>query len=166
MLFKDLAAIGSLNIALRPQEQTPKPRLQGSGLQAGGGIPFEIWSPYSRLNIICTSQDLKRPELMYKALGCKLAVGMPFKDLATSDSLFLRDVPAADDKEARTALNRLAVSLICPSTALSMYCRKSWPCFCGTSQRRMEARTQLIRLAVSSQCRCDCARCGSNGYCI
>lgn len=54
-------------------------------------------------------QDLKRPELMYRALGCKLAVGMPFKDLATSDSLFLRDIPPADDREARTALDRLAV---------------------------------------------------------
>ncbi len=46
---------------------------------------------------------------MYRALGCKMAVGMPFKDLATSDSLFLRDVPPADDKSARTALRRLAV---------------------------------------------------------
>jgi (E)-4-hydroxy-3-methylbut-2-enyl-diphosphate synthase len=46
---------------------------------------------------------------MYRALGCKLAVGMPFKDLATSDSLFLRDIPAADDKDARLALSRLAV---------------------------------------------------------
>jgi len=54
-------------------------------------------------------QDLKQPELMYRALGCKMAVGMPFKDLATSDSLFLRDVPPADDKSARTALRRLAV---------------------------------------------------------
>lgn len=58
-------------------------------------------------------QDLKQPELMYRALGCKLAVGMPFKDLATSDSLFLRDVPPADDKQARLALSRLAVSHSC-----------------------------------------------------
>lgn len=55
-------------------------------------------------------QDLRQPELMYRALGCKLAVGMPFKDLATSDSLFLRDIPPADDKGARLALSRLAVS--------------------------------------------------------
>jgi hypothetical protein len=54
-------------------------------------------------------QDLRQPELMYRALGCKLAVGMPFKDLATSDSLFLRDIPPADDKDARLALSRLAV---------------------------------------------------------
>ena len=47
---------------------------------------------------------------MYRALGCKMAVGMPFKDLATADSLFLRDIPAADDTEARRALRRLAVS--------------------------------------------------------
>mmetsp|Transcript_745 Transcript_745/g.2261 ORF Transcript_745/g.2261 Transcript_745/m.2261 type:complete len:737 (+) Transcript_745:186-2396(+) len=57
-----------------------------------------------------TLQDLANPDLLYRALGCKLAVGMPFKDLATSDAIFLRDVPPADDFEARRALSRLAES--------------------------------------------------------
>ena len=34
---------------------------------------------------------------------------MPFKDIATSDSILLREVPPADDKPARQALRRMAV---------------------------------------------------------
>lgn len=40
-------------------------------------------------------------------LGFKTAVGMPFKDIATADSIYLDEVPAADDKAARTALRRM-----------------------------------------------------------
>lgn len=40
-------------------------------------------------------------------LGFKTAVGMPFKDIATSDSVYLEQLPAADDKNARTALRRM-----------------------------------------------------------
>jgi len=54
---------------------------------------------------------------LYAELGCKTAVGMPFKDIATADSIFLRDVPPSTDTDARTALRRLAevsVGLIAP----------------------------------------------------
>lgn len=44
---------------------------------------------------------------LYKELGFKTAVGMPFKDIATSDSLFMRNLPPADDSKARTALRRM-----------------------------------------------------------
>eukprot|EP00271_Cylindrocystis_brebissonii_P010368 TRINITY_DN26543_c0_g1_i1.p1 TRINITY_DN26543_c0_g1~~TRINITY_DN26543_c0_g1_i1.p1 ORF type:complete len:762 (+),score=157.02 TRINITY_DN26543_c0_g1_i1:234-2519(+) len=54
-----------------------------------------------------TSQQLQAPEVLYKSLACKLAVGMPFKDLATVDSILLREVPAPEDKQARLALKRL-----------------------------------------------------------
>lgn len=40
-------------------------------------------------------------------LGFKTAVGMPFKDIATTDSVYLEQVPAADDKNARTSLRRM-----------------------------------------------------------
>lgn len=40
-------------------------------------------------------------------LGFKTAVGMPFKDIATSDSVYLEQLPATDDKNARTALRRM-----------------------------------------------------------
>lgn len=54
-----------------------------------------------------TLDDLKAPEILYAKLGCKLAVGMPFKDIASADTLFMRDLPAEDAAEARQTLRRL-----------------------------------------------------------
>lgn len=51
--------------------------------------------------------QLKTPELLYKSLATKLIVGMPFKDLATVDSILLRELPPVDDSEARLAIKRL-----------------------------------------------------------
>ncbi|XP_020689848.1 4-hydroxy-3-methylbut-2-en-1-yl diphosphate synthase (ferredoxin), chloroplastic [Dendrobium catenatum] len=50
---------------------------------------------------------LKTPELLYRSLAAKLVVGMPFKDLATVDSILLKEVPPVDDADARLALKRL-----------------------------------------------------------
>ncbi|KAG6498411.1 hypothetical protein ZIOFF_046324 [Zingiber officinale] len=50
---------------------------------------------------------LKTPELLYKSLAAKLVVGMPFKDLATVDSILLRELPPLEDVESRLALKRL-----------------------------------------------------------
>ncbi|KAF2284660.1 hypothetical protein GH714_028876 [Hevea brasiliensis] len=47
------------------------------------------------------------PELLYKSLAAKLVVGMPFKDLATVDSILLRELPPVEDNDARLALKRL-----------------------------------------------------------
>ncbi|GLT33806.1 hypothetical protein SLA2020_083670 [Shorea laevis] len=63
--------------------------------------------------------QLKAPELLYKSLAAKLAVGMPFKDLATVDSIFLRELPQIDDNDARLALKRLidiSMGVIVPLT--------------------------------------------------
>jgi (E)-4-hydroxy-3-methylbut-2-enyl-diphosphate synthase len=46
-------------------------------------------------------------QYLYQQLGCKTAVGMPFKDIATSDSIFMRTIPPSSDTEARTAIRRL-----------------------------------------------------------
>ncbi|KAG8071362.1 hypothetical protein GUJ93_ZPchr0006g44455 [Zizania palustris] len=51
--------------------------------------------------------QLKTPELLYRSLAAKLVVGMPFKDLATVDSILLRELPPVEDAEARLALKRL-----------------------------------------------------------
>ena len=59
---------------------------------------------------VCAMQDLEKPEQMYKKLGAKLVVGMPFKDQACSDTLVLPEVPAASDTDKRRALARLQVS--------------------------------------------------------
>lgn len=54
-----------------------------------------------------TLDDLKQPDQLYLSLGCKLAVGMPFKDIASSDTLLMRELPPADDTAGRQALRRL-----------------------------------------------------------
>lgn len=48
-------------------------------------------------------------QVLYKKLGAKLAVGMPFKDIATADSVFMRALPPSSDVDARRALKRLQV---------------------------------------------------------
>lgn len=60
-------------------------------------------------------------QYLYKELGCKTAVGMPFKDIATTDSIMMRTLPEIDDTEARTALRRLmevSVGVIVPAEEL------------------------------------------------
>ncbi|XP_043700619.1 4-hydroxy-3-methylbut-2-en-1-yl diphosphate synthase (ferredoxin), chloroplastic [Telopea speciosissima] len=58
--------------------------------------------------LISVSLDqLKSPEILYKSLATKLVVGMPFKDLATVDSILLRELPPVEDSKARLALKRL-----------------------------------------------------------
>jgi len=56
---------------------------------------------------VVSPEDLSSPDALYRALGFKTAVGMPFKDISTSDSLVLTASPAADDDKARTALRRM-----------------------------------------------------------
>jgi (E)-4-hydroxy-3-methylbut-2-enyl-diphosphate synthase len=66
---------------------------------------------------------LATPDVLYRELGCKLSVGMPFKDIATSDSLLLRELPPASDAPARRALRRLqesGVGVIAPAAALEV----------------------------------------------
>ncbi|CAH9072358.1 unnamed protein product [Cuscuta epithymum] len=58
--------------------------------------------------IMSVSLDqLKAPEILYKSLATKLVIGMPFKDLATVDSILLRELPPVHDNDARLALKRL-----------------------------------------------------------
>lgn len=69
-----------------------------------------------------TPAALSSPEALYRQLGAKLVVGMPFKDIATSDSIFMREVPPTSDKEGRRALRRLqevGVHVISPAAALA-----------------------------------------------
>ena len=71
---------------------------------------------------VVTPAQLADDQALYAALGCKTVVGLPFKDISTSDSLFLRTPPAADDAKARQTLKRLAdvaVHPIVPAEALA-----------------------------------------------
>ena len=55
---------------------------------------------------------------MYRKLGAKLVVGMPFKDQATSDTLLLAELPPASQPDQRRALARLQV--LCPKAKICL----------------------------------------------
>ena len=66
--------------------------------------------------------DLKQADVLYKKLGAKLSVGMPFKDIATSDSIFMREIPPSSDADGRRAVRRLqevTVHVIVPADKLA-----------------------------------------------
>lgn len=54
-----------------------------------------------------TLDQLKNPEALYRNLATKLIMGMPYKDLATVDTIFLNKLPAAEDRASRLAVKRL-----------------------------------------------------------
>jgi len=51
--------------------------------------------------------DLDSEAALYSALGCKTAVGMPLKDIATVDSIVLSNAPATGESDRRRVLRRL-----------------------------------------------------------
>ena len=55
---------------------------------------------------------------LYQELGCKTAARMPFKEIATSDSIYMHTIPPSSDKEGRPALRRMmevTVGVIVPA---------------------------------------------------
>ncbi|KAG0564073.1 hypothetical protein KC19_8G080700 [Ceratodon purpureus] len=54
-----------------------------------------------------TLDQLKNPETLYRNLATKLIIGMPYKDLATVDTILLKKLPAAADRASRLAVKRL-----------------------------------------------------------
>ena len=52
-------------------------------------------------------EDLRNPNQLYVSLGAKTVVGLPFKDIATSDSIYLPEVPPVEDAASRRTLKRL-----------------------------------------------------------
>ena len=69
-----------------------------------------------------TPAMLASEDPFYRDLGAKLAVGMPLRDIATSDSIFLREIPAASDEKAIRSIRRLqeiGVGIIAPIDALA-----------------------------------------------
>eukprot|EP00597_Dinobryon_sp_UTEXLB2267_P015824 CAMPEP_0170117650 /NCGR_PEP_ID=MMETSP0020_2-20130122/13139_1 /TAXON_ID=98059 /ORGANISM="Dinobryon sp., Strain UTEXLB2267" /LENGTH=667 /DNA_ID=CAMNT_0010346295 /DNA_START=244 /DNA_END=2250 /DNA_ORIENTATION=+ len=64
-----------------------------------------------------------QPEELYRQLGAKLVVGMPFKDVATVDSIYLPQVPATSDSASRRVLKRLqevSVGVVAPIAELNL----------------------------------------------
>lgn len=94
-------------------EKSEEESVDASGFLNADGSVISVVSPemFTKENI----------PYLYAELGCKTAVGMPFKDVATSDSIFMRTVPPSSDTDARTALRRMAevsVGLIAPAAEL------------------------------------------------
>eukprot|EP00922_Rhytidocystis_sp_ex-Travisia-forbesii_P060189 GHVS01089201.1.p1 GENE.GHVS01089201.1~~GHVS01089201.1.p1 ORF type:complete len:837 (-),score=115.60 GHVS01089201.1:418-2661(-) len=52
-------------------------------------------------------EDLHKPESLYIALNCQMAVGMPIKAQGSADSIYLSEVPPVTDRQARLTLSRL-----------------------------------------------------------
>ena len=66
--------------------------------------------------------DLSSPDVLYSDLGCKTVVGLPFKDISTSDTIYLTEPPALDDELGRQTLKRLmdvAILPVIPAAALA-----------------------------------------------
>ncbi|XP_078427921.1 4-hydroxy-3-methylbut-2-enyl diphosphate synthase [Wolffia australiana] len=74
-----------------------------------------------------TLDQLKAPETLYRSLATKLVVGMPFKDLATVDSILLWELPPVEDTHARLALKRLVDVSMGVVTPLSEQLTKPLP---------------------------------------
>lgn len=74
--------------------------------------------------LTAVTPEMLKPEnvqYLYQQLGCKTAVGMPFKDIATSDSIYMTTIPPSSDTTARTALRRLtevSVGIVVPAREL------------------------------------------------
>uniref|UniRef100_N1QX50 4-hydroxy-3-methylbut-2-en-1-yl diphosphate synthase n=1 Tax=Aegilops tauschii TaxID=37682 RepID=N1QX50_AEGTA len=58
--------------------------------------------------------QLKAPELLYRSLAAKLIVGMPFKDLATVDSILLRELPPVEERLALKRLVDISMGVLTP----------------------------------------------------
>lgn len=66
---------------------------------------------------VVTLADLKDPAKLFADLGAKTVLGLPFKDIATSDSIYLPEVPPIEDATTRRTITRLqevAVGVLAP----------------------------------------------------
>ena len=69
-----------------------------------------------------TPAHLASEDPFYRDLGAKLAVGMPLRDVATSDSILLTEVPEPSDEKAMRSIRRLqeiGVGVVADAAALA-----------------------------------------------
>jgi len=66
------------------------------------------------VHTVLTAAQLREPDQLYKDLACKTVVGLPFKDISTSDAIFLPEPIPADDAVARQTLKRLMDVAVLP----------------------------------------------------
>ena len=83
-----------------------QPRTSGAWLNSNGSVLTEV------------SGDMFTKEnanYLYQALGFKLSLGMPFRDVASVDSIFLTSLPAEDDMIYLKRLQDLGVGIVVPN---------------------------------------------------
>jgi len=94
---RDITSFGRRQGELPQQEETDDVDVRGI-LHRDGSV------------VSVVTPEMLKPEnvqYLYQEMGCKLAVGMPFKDVATVDSILMRTIPPASSKQERVALKRL-----------------------------------------------------------
>jgi len=105
----------------------------------------------SVFSVVSLDELTKSPEVVYSQLGCKLSVGMPFKDIATSDSIILDRLPAADDAAGALVLKRLqevGVGVLAPLAALQANPREDAVAMVSAAQVGAELPAGTSRVAV------------------
>lgn len=108
--------------------------------------------------LACLSlEDLDKPDITYSKLGYQVTVGIPIKDLASVDSIFLHTVPREGDIERRTVLKRLqesSVGVLAPIDELNAKPLRNAVAVVPLSQISSSQRPMLMpegtaRLAIS-----------------
>jgi len=56
---------------------------------------------------VVSLKDLENANKLYTSIAAKTVLGLPFKDIATTDSLFLTEIPDAKDLNTRRTITRL-----------------------------------------------------------
>lgn len=81
------------------------------GLCSNAGLLLLPWCALPGSSPACTHTAPLPLQLALKQKRCQpcllQVVGMPFKDIATSDSIFMRSLPVSGDADGRRALKRL-----------------------------------------------------------
>jgi (E)-4-hydroxy-3-methylbut-2-enyl-diphosphate synthase len=108
---RDVTSFARRSGALPSQKEEDKVDVRGFLHRDGSVLSYVTPEMFQKENI----------PYLFQELGCKTAVGMPFKDIATADSIFMREIPPSSNTDARTAIRRLievSVGVIVPADAL------------------------------------------------
>eukprot|EP00923_Selenidium_pygospionis_P048030 GHVN01082769.1.p1 GENE.GHVN01082769.1~~GHVN01082769.1.p1 ORF type:complete len:668 (+),score=52.93 GHVN01082769.1:48-2051(+) len=90
-------------------------------------LPGDTWPAEKMLHrdgsviSVIGAEHLKLPsDKLFSDLGCKLSVGMPFKDVATSDSVYVTDLSGMDTRKEATLkrLQQSGVGVLAPIESL------------------------------------------------
>jgi len=125
----------------RLPEQQPSDPIDVRGFLNRDGSVISILSP----------ADLENENALYQNLGAKTVVGMPFRDIATSDSLFLPQLPSPDNHNALKVLKRLqdcGIGIIAPLNELQRVSINNGIALLKLSELSEQLPSNVIRTAL------------------